>query len=319
VQSLFSLRDLECFMAVVEHKTFSRAAKSLLLAQPPLSRRIAELERALGAHLFIRGARQAQLTHAGVALAREARIVLEQAKLAESIVRDAIQGKTGHVRVGYASQSAFAAVPPAAQLFRKLHPRATLKFVRFFIAHLNDALRSGAIDIGLINGWFEAEDFRADCLEIDRLVIALPENHPLAQQSVVAIADLADETFIEFPRFGPTGIHDLVRSVTARAGFIPKVSHEVEGHNVVTACVAAGLGIALVNEAACRQSIGGVVFREISPPSPEVRMTALSRHDEVNPLVLSFIEQLKVVCSDRQGTGKVQKTNGSRASSRPGA
>lgn len=306
-------------MAVVEHKTFSRAAQSLHLAQPPLSRRIAELERALGAHLFIRGARQAQLTEAGVALAREARIVLEQAKLAESIVRDAIQGKTGHVRVGYASQSAFTAVPQAAQLFRKLHPRATLKFVRFFIAHQNDALRSGAIDIGLINGWFDAEDFRTDCLETNRLVIALPADHPRARQNVVAVADLADETFIEFPRFGPTGIHDLVRSVTARAGFIPKVSHEVEGHNVVTACVAAGLGIALVNEAACRHPMAGVVFREISPPSPEVRMTAMSRNDEVNPLVLSFIEQLKIVCNDNHAASTEAGPNGARVFSRPDA
>jgi DNA-binding transcriptional LysR family regulator len=306
-------------MAVVEHKTFSRAAQSLHLAQPPLSRRIAELERALGAHLFIRGARQAQLTEAGVALAREARIVLEQAKLAESIVRDAIQGKTGHVRVGYASQSAFGAVPQAARLFRQLHPRATLKFVRYFIAHQNDALRSGAIDIGLINGWFDAEDFRTDCLEINRLVIALPAKHPLARQSVVPVADLADEAFIEFPRFGPTGIHDLVRSVTARAGFIPKVAHEVEGHDVVTACVAASLGVALVNEAACRHPISGVVFREISPPSPEVRMTALSRNDEVNPLVLSFIEQLKAVCNEQRAAQSEVGANGARAFSRQDA
>lgn len=296
MQSLFSLRDLECFMAVVEHKTFSRAAQSLHLAQPPLSRRIAELERTLGAHLFIRGARQAQLTEAGIALAREARIVLEQAKLAEAIVRDTIAGKTGHVRIGYASPSAFTAVPEAAQRFRKLQPRATLKFVRYYIAHQNDALRSGAIDIALINGWFDAEDFRADTLQVNRLVLALPDQHPLARQPVVDVTDLVNEPFIEFPRSGPLGLHDLARSVTARAGFVPRIAHEVEGHSLVTACVAAGLGVAFVNDAAVGAPVPGVVFRDIAPPSPEVRMTALSRHDEVNPLVHAFVEQLKIVC-----------------------
>jgi DNA-binding transcriptional LysR family regulator len=73
---MFELRDLECFLAIVEHKTFHRAAKMLGIAQPPLSRRIAALERELTGALFSRHSRQTQLTELGVVFAREAGVVI---------------------------------------------------------------------------------------------------------------------------------------------------------------------------------------------------------------------------------------------------
>ncbi|MGA2392916.1 MAG: LysR family transcriptional regulator [Candidatus Lustribacter sp.] len=290
---MFSLRDLECFMAVVEYKTFSRAARHLSIAQPPLSRRIAELERQIGAPLFLRGAREVELTPAGLALVKQARIVLEQAKLAEHIRRDTVAGSTGQIRVGYVGVTGFSIMPDAIRSFRKSHSNASIKLVYYLFAHQSDALRFGTIDVALVSGSFDAENFQADRLATNHLVVALPAHHPMARLPVVPVADLAKEPFIEFPRYGPTGLHDLVRGVCARSGFVPNIAQEAEGHEMLLACVAAGLGVALVNNAACVIPRNGVIFKEIAPESPPVHLEALSRRDDANPLVAQFIEHLK--------------------------
>jgi DNA-binding transcriptional LysR family regulator len=291
---MFSLRDLECFMAVVEHKTFSRAARFLHIAQPPLSRRIADLEREIGAPLFVRGAREVQLTPAGLALVKQARIVLEQAKIAEHIVRDTIAGSSGQIRIGYVGVTAFSLTPKVILAFRKLHPSTSIKLVYYLFAHQSDALRFGIIDVALVSGGVDSEHFRTDRLATNHLVAAIPEDHPMARLPNVRIADLANEPFIEFPRYGPAGLHDLVRSVCAREGFVPKVAQEAEGHEMLLSCVAAGLGIGLVNSASRGLAVAGVVYKDIDPESPPVHLEALSRLDESNPLVFEFIEHLKV-------------------------
>ena len=116
----------------------------------------------------------------------------------------------------------------------------------------------------------------------------------MARLPAVRIADLANEPFIEFPRYGPAGLHDLVRSVCAREGFIPKVAQEAEGHEMLLSCVAAGIGLGLVNSASRGLAVAGVVYKDIDPESPPVHLEALSRLDESNPLVFEFIEHLKV-------------------------
>lgn len=294
---MFSLRDLECFMAVVEHKTFSRAAQSLHMAQPPLSRRIAELERDVGTPLFVRGSRQVQLTQSGLSLAREAQIVLQQARLAERIVRESLSGNMGHLRLGYVGSAGFDVVPRAIRILRDQNPHASVSLSHVWI-HQSDALRVGTIDIALIGGVTDTEGFRADVIGEGRLVAALLESHPLAERSSVTVEELAKEPFVELPRYGPTGMHDLVRSVFAGRGAVPRVVQVAEGHDMLIACVAAGLGVSLVNSAAVRLPVPRVVYRPIVPESPPVRLTALSRESEKNPLVGLFVEALKAVYTE---------------------
>src|ERR1700685_2811135 len=92
-ESLFHLRDLERFMAIVEHRNFGRAAKVLRTTQPGLSRAIAALERHLGTRLFSRARRQIELTAAGELLWREAPALLAHAASAQRVMREAVSGK----------------------------------------------------------------------------------------------------------------------------------------------------------------------------------------------------------------------------------
>src|ERR1700676_3634855 len=104
----FELRDLECFLGVVEHRSFGRAAAALGMTQPALSRRIAGLERGLGVSLFSRARSQIELTPPGERLAREAPAVLAQAAIAQRVLQEASHGSKGHLRIGTRSAARFA-------------------------------------------------------------------------------------------------------------------------------------------------------------------------------------------------------------------
>jgi DNA-binding transcriptional LysR family regulator len=295
---MFSLRDLECFMAVVEHQTFTRAAAALNIAQPPLSRRIADLEQQVGADLFVRGSRLHKLTDAGVALVREARLLLQQAQIAERVVKETLSGQKGHLRIGFtAGSTGFAMMPRAVRAFREAHAHVDVKLAYFVITHQSDALRFGLVDVAVVGGLVDAEGFRVDRVATNQLVVALPADHPLAVKDAIALADLAGEPFIEFPRYGPTGLHDLVRSLFAREGFVPRIVQEAEGHDVVVTCVASGLGLALVNETAAQLPITGVVYRRLIPDAPAIPLVALSRSGDQNPSIPAFVDILRAVAA----------------------
>lgn len=290
---MFELRDLECFLAIVEYKTFHRAAKALNIAQPPLSRRIAALERELGGALFSRQSRQIQLTEMGAAFAGEARTVLDQARLAARVARDFGRGFTGHVRIAYVGSSGYAIVPAAMRSFRDAYPRATLS-VQAILGHRQvDALRAGTIDVALNRGPANFTDLQVKCLRADRFVVALNEHHHLAHRRRITVADLAKEPFVALAVSPTGGTSDIVRTICARAGFVPNVVQEVDSGGILAACVAIGMGIGLVSESLRALPLRGLVYRDISPVSPTADLSAVSRPDTTNPLVPPFIEHLR--------------------------
>jgi DNA-binding transcriptional LysR family regulator len=295
---VFELRDLECFLAVVECGNFGRAAETLGMAQPPLSRRIAELERKLGVLLFSRERRQIEITDAGRALTREARTLLIQSRLAAQITRDAAAGFTGHLRLGFVGSSGYSIIPKAIRGFRAAYPAATLTLTELLGARQIDALRSGMIDVALVRGPVESEGLLSSRLHSYRLIAALPERHPLSQRKHVEVADLAYEPFIEFNRYGATGLHDLVRGVCAEAGFVPQVVQSVDSLDTLAACVAAGMGVSLVHDVVRMLPIDGIAYLSIKPASPPVDLSCVRRADDLNPLLPAFVECLRSAAND---------------------
>lgn len=294
---MFELRDLECFLAIVEYKTFHRAAKVLNIAQPPLSRRIAALERELGGPLFSRQSRQIELTEMGIAFADEARVVLEQARLAGRVARDFGRGFRGHVRVAYVGSSGYSIIPAAVQSFRVAHPRASVSLRAIFGHRQIDALRAGTIDVALSRGPVDLPDLQAKRLRADRFVVALHKNHRLAHRTKISVADLADEPFVALPASPHGGTSDLVRTICARAGFVPNVVQEVDAGAILAACVAAGMGVGLVSESLQALPLRGIVYRSITPVAPTADLSAVSRSDNTNPLVPVFIEHLRTAAT----------------------
>jgi len=289
---MFEIRDLECFLAVVEHKTFHKAAKACGLAQPPLSRRIAALEHQLGGALFSRNSRRTQLTELGIVFARQARIVLEQAQVAQRVARDFTRGLTGHLRVAYVGSSGYAIIPGAIQSFRSAYPHAGIS-VESILGHRQvEALRIGSTDIALHRGPVDVTGLRVEQLRSDHFLLALAENHRLSGRGRVPLKELVDEGFIALTSSPNGGTPDIVRTICASAGLFPHVVLEVDTYGVLVSCVAKNMGIALVSESVRSFSIPGVTYRHLQPEPATVDLFALARSNDTNPLIPVFIEHL---------------------------
>src|SRR5688572_4071582 len=99
----YSLRELECFVAVAEELSFTRAARRLHLSQPPLSRRIQSLEARLGTPLFLRSPRAVALTPAGRAFLADTKGALAQLRRAAERAKRAARGETARLDIGFVS------------------------------------------------------------------------------------------------------------------------------------------------------------------------------------------------------------------------
>jgi len=295
---MFELRDLEYFLAIIEHKSFHRAAKHLNIAQPPLSRRIAALERELGGQLFSRAARQISLTETGRVFAEEARAILYRAELAKHIVQDMGRGFRGQLRLGYVDATGYAMVPKAIASFRTEFPRSIVTLTELRSRRQAEALRAGTIDVGIHRGTPDHEGLTVRRLRSDKLVAVLPKKHRLASERIVAIESLTDELFVTLGGQAVGGVPDLVRTVCARAGFVPNVVQEVDGVAALLGCVEVGLGIALVDDSMRDLPFSQVTYRQIAPVPPSIDLNILTRSGDSNPLIAPFVRHLSGVVSN---------------------
>src|SRR5260221_7122539 len=106
-----NLRKIECFMTLADELHFGRAAEKLFIAQPPLSRKIRELECELRVKLFTRNSRKVELTKAGHFLRDEARKIFSHLNQIKEHLNQIDQGKTGKLKIGYVGAAMHSVLP----------------------------------------------------------------------------------------------------------------------------------------------------------------------------------------------------------------
>src|SRR5215831_144499 len=123
------LRHLRYFQAVATALSFSRAAESLRVAQPALSRQIADLERELGVLLLNRDRHKVSLTPAGQSFLRESGALLSHAAEAADKARRIAQGEAGELTLAFMTAPTFGFLPGLVREYRRLYPRVGLKIL----------------------------------------------------------------------------------------------------------------------------------------------------------------------------------------------
>jgi LysR family transcriptional regulator, benzoate and cis,cis-muconate-responsive activator of ben and cat genes len=284
------LRHLRYFVAVAEELHFGRAAKRLHITQPPLSQQIQLLERELGVKLLIRG-RKVQLTNAGRVLLEEARRTIEVADRAARAARAAGAGEAARLRIGYPAATLVELVPAAFRTFAERFPDVGIEAVAGHTGGLLSALRDDQLDIAVLamNG-HDSETVCSKLLHREPLVLAVPDNHPLANRAALAMTDLAEQSMILLPRaLDPLHEH-LPNVVLADTPATPLTVHEAVTLESAYSAVAARLGVAVVAESTARiMAVGGVVHRPFAPPQPMLELSVAWPHGRTSTAVRSFL------------------------------
>jgi DNA-binding transcriptional LysR family regulator len=292
-------RRLRYFVTVAEEGHVTRAAERLGIQQAPLSQQIKVLERELGAQLFHRRPRGVELTDAGRALLEEARAILERTQEAQTAVRRAARGEAGRLKIGLTNSACFHPAPPAAiRAFAAAAPQVALAFEIAGTATLIERLAAGEVDVAFVR----TAAARQPGLALRRLaeepmVAALPARHPLAVGAAVALADLASETFVGYPRAEGAGLYDAVIAACHGAGFSPRIGFDAPQMIATLSLVAAGLGVSIVPASLRRMQLNGVAYRPLTRPAPVAELNLAFRAAGASAVVKNFVSQASALAT----------------------
>jgi DNA-binding transcriptional LysR family regulator len=285
------LRQLRYFIAVAEELHFRRAAERLHISQPPLSQQIRALEDELGFVLLTRTRRRVQLTPAGEAFLRDARIVLAELEGAVATARRVDAGQTGRLRVGFVGSALLSIVPGTVERFRASRPGVAIELRERSTVDQLRAVGAGVIDVGLVRPPIDDDgELRAETVLRERTVAALPAGHPLARLGRVSLGRLAAEPLVLFPRDQAPGFHDLLIAALASTGAGPRVVQYAPEMLTIIGLVAAGTGVSLVPASVSRLALDGVTYRQVTG-APRSELVAITRARDDSALARAFVTE----------------------------
>jgi DNA-binding transcriptional LysR family regulator len=292
------LRHLRYFLAVAEHRNFTRAAAALGIRQPPLSQQVRDLERELGFALFRRLPRGAELTEGGAVFRDEAISILAAVSRGVARGTQAAQGTAGRLSLGFTSSAVMHRfAPELIRRYREAHPAVELEVVEGNAARLTEAVAAGSLDIAFIRRPVsEQSSIAYHEVAFEKLLVALPTRHPVAERARrrgathVRLRDLAGEAFILVRRPGAPGMYGDLIEACHRVGFAPRVVAEVDQMLTNITLVAAGVGISVV-PASMRDIHRQDVFYAEARDAPELAapLNLATRIGEASPVVTNFV------------------------------
>ncbi len=282
------LRRLRYFLAVAEELHFGRAAVRLGIAQPALSRQIAVLEAAIGALLFNRVRSKVFLTKGGEVLVPQARDILLRTAEAARSARAAAQGAVGTFAVGFVGSATYSVLPGLVQQFREMHPAVDLTLNAMNNAELRRALIDRGIDVAFARSRLDDGEFASESVLIEPLVAVVPLSSPHAQNMSIALANLAKENFILYPRHPRPSFADDVIGFCRTAGFNPIVAQETMDLQTAMALVSVGAGLSIVPASIKQSHRHGVAYLRLDDADVTTTLFMVWRRDNRSPLLNNF-------------------------------
>lgn len=290
------LRHLRYFRAVAEELHFGKAAERLHMAQPPLSQQIRQLERELDVSLLTRSTRRVELTAAGEAYLKRAVTILDAVDDAGQQARRIAVGVEGHLTIGCVGSATYSVLPRLVRALRDELPHVEISIRGEMLAPAQlDAVLVGDVDIALLRPPVDDPAVRCETLRRDRLIVALPTEHPLAHRDQLHIDDLRGEGLIAHAGQGRSVMSGLLYAICADAGFAPNIRHEVSETSTLVTLVAAGLGIAVVPAPTAELDVAGVTYRPLEPSHLGVDLIAAHLADATSPLVGRALGVLRTI------------------------
>jgi DNA-binding transcriptional LysR family regulator len=244
----FSLSDLEAFVAVAELASFRKAADSVHLSQPALSRRIGKLEGALGVRLFDRTTRTVNLTAVGRDFAAKARGLLDELERSLLAMGEVAATRAGEVTVACVPSAAYYFLPDVIRRYHERFPRIRLRIVDEAANTVLAAVTRGEADFGI--NFIGTQDPDVDFQPIlkEPFVAACRRDHPLAARRKVKWAELGAYDFMTVSK--SSGNRLLIDLALADVRERPRWFYEVRHVSTLLGLVEAGLGVAAVPQLA---------------------------------------------------------------------
>jgi DNA-binding transcriptional LysR family regulator len=256
------LDELRHLLLIVDHGTFTEAAKRAHLSQPALTASIRRLEDQLGARLLDRGPGGATLTAAGAALVPRARAALAAVEDGRRAVAEVAGLRSGEVRIGAGATACTYLLPSVLAQYRRRHPGVRLMLREAFTDQLEAALHDGELDLAVTTAPARGPVPEPFDPWLDDELIVVGGTGPSAERTV----------WVTFAAGSP------VRTMLLRNVPPEKVVMELGSIAAIKGNVRAGIGLALVSRASVRADLASGALVEVPQPWTPLSRRLILRH-----------------------------------------
>jgi DNA-binding transcriptional LysR family regulator len=288
------LRDLRWAIVAAQHRSLRQAAEALNIRQSTLSRGLRDLEFQLGATLFERTNGGTRPTVTGQEFLDAARRIVEETEVITARLRTRSRGESGRLTIGVNASLSAGNLRATLVDHRHRFPDVETHLIDGSSDQLISDVANSTIDVAFVAENYPGRDDKSLSVWSERVVVALPEDHPLASRDVVRWSELRHETLL-LPQRGPG--QEFLKLLVAKVGCSDPcriLRHDV-GLDRLLVLVGAGWGILLALEGATGAAYPGVTFREVHDSEGLTRLNfrAYWRQANCNPSLHRFLDMLR--------------------------
>ena len=292
-----TLTELKYIVAVARERHFGRAAESCFISQPSLSVAVRKLEDELGVHLFERRFQEISLTPIGEAIVEQAQKVLDEVHHIEEIALQGQDPLCGPLRLGVIFTISPYLMPGLVHKMLQLAPKMPLILTENYMGELLEQLRAGQIDVAIMALPIHEPGLMLAPLYDEELVVAVPHNHPWANQSEIDREDVRSANLLLLGK--GHCLRDQVLAIcpetNSKNSQTSSLQKTVEGSSLLTIhhMVAQGLGITVLPSSSLKETSGDDLVKDIpfNKPTPTRRVIIAWRKSFTRQAAIDMIRQ----------------------------
>jgi LysR family transcriptional regulator, low CO2-responsive transcriptional regulator len=282
--------QLETFLEVARHASFSRAAEKRFRTQPAISSQIRALEEEVGARLFDRSGGKVALTAAGKVFQQYAEQTLEARKGMMVTLAELERVPRGEIVVGANEGTCLHILPEVFAEFKKLYPNVAVQISRLERAKILESIVDNSVDFGVVSTPVTDKRLTVVNIHRDELVIIAPPGHPLSQKKQAGISDVAAFPLL-LPKVGRT--RDTLENLFHEHRLKPKVSMELDSSELLKRFVAANVGVGFIARSNVLEDVKAGMLAAVTLADASIRrdLALVFRKDKaLSRAALAFIE-----------------------------
>ncbi len=276
------------FIKTVEYGSFTKAAEMLHYSQSGISRMINDLEKEWKVSLLKRSRAGVQLTSDGKKLLPHAQRVCEEYQKLQMQVDELNGLQSGLIRIGTFSSVATHWLPNIIKEFQKDYPNIDYELLLGDYTEIEEWILEGRVDCGFLR-LPTHPDLETIFLEQDKLLVILPENHPLAKCECFPVTALCNDPFMLLEK----GAKAEVSEIFERCGLTPKIHFTTWDDYAIMSMVESGLGISILPQLILKRVPYHIVEKEMDVPAYRNIGLALRDKNTASLAVKKFIDYLK--------------------------
>src|SRR6266851_4884981 len=282
--------QLQTFLEVARHASFSRAAEKRFRTQPAISSQIRAIEDEVGAKLFDRSGGKVSLTAAGKAFQKYTQDTLDARRAMLTSLAEMEHVPRGAITVGANEGTCLHILPEVFADFKKQYPDVSVNIKRSDYAKILESVTDNSVDFGVVSLPVKDNRLTVVLIHQDELVIIAPPNHSLGKLKSATIADVGSFPLV-VPKAGHT--RDALDQLFYERRMKPNYTMELDSSELLKRFVAAGVGVGFISRSNIQEDVRAKALVAIPMADAQVRrdLALVFRKDKaLSRAALAFIE-----------------------------